>query len=197
MKFNKIFQSEQNNKKDLRIIYDKTEKIMIRLRNNTIQVNKRSNGFLSIKEYLNYFTIFNVFNILVDMLGVDEIARNIKIIKNRFNVMYNIYSIENKRRKILKIKTTNTNEIYTINNIFNNSIWLEREAWDLYGIFFLNSKDLRRILTDYSFTGYPMRRDYPIVGFFELEYNYELQELIYVPVSLNQENRFFIYNKKW
>lgn len=79
----------------------------------------------------------------------------------------------------------------SLSNIFCGSKWVEREIFDLFGIFFKNNTDLRRILTDYGFFGYPLRKDFPTVGFEEVLYDFELEKVIYVPISLSQSPRFF------
>jgi NADH:ubiquinone oxidoreductase subunit C len=82
-------------------------------------------------------------------------------------------------------------------SFFKSSNWLEREVWDLFGIFFSEHPDLRRILTDYGFDGFPLRKDFPVTGFLELRYDEDSKSLIYEPVELTQELRDFKFNNPW
>jgi NADH-quinone oxidoreductase subunit C len=75
--------------------------------------------------------------------------------------------------------------------------WLERESWDMFGVFFLNHPDLRRILTDYGFEGYPLRKDFPLVGFLEASYDDEQKRVSLLPVKLSQAFRVFFFQSPW
>jgi NADH-quinone oxidoreductase subunit C len=85
----------------------------------------------------------------------------------------------------------------SITEIFPSANFLEREVWDLMGIFFLNHPDLRRLLTDYGFSGHPLRKDFPVTGFKEIKYDDSLQKLIYQPVTFTQAYRVFSYKNPW
>jgi len=92
------------------------------------------------------------------------------------------------------------NEITSIDstvNIFQNANWWEREVWDLYGIYFNNHPDLRRILTDYGFEGYPMRKDFPLSGYVEVRYDQTKRRVILEPIELTQEFRSFSFETPW
>lgn len=160
-------------------------------------INLKNRGLLDASSaykrlFINKLYIRNGRNNLIDMYGIDNLG--LKTFR-RYSLRYNLYSYVNKKREEYNIEKGKI--YYSSGGIFKGIVWLERECWDLYGICFTNSVDLRRLLTDYSFTGFPLRKDYPVVGYYELEYNLEFEELIYVPVSLNQENRFFLFDKKW
>ena len=132
------------------------------------------------------------FEQLVDICGVDYPNK-----RNRFEIIYTFLSIAFNFR--LHIKTT-VNEITPVNSIsliFNSGLWLEREVWDMFGIFFSNHPDLRRILTDYGFEGYPFRKDFPQIGFVEVRYDDKKKHVLYEPVELAQEYRLFNFLSPW
>jgi NADH:ubiquinone oxidoreductase subunit C len=116
----------------------------------------------------------------------------------RFTVIYCLLStIFNYRINIF----TQVNELsllISLNYLYKSLLWSERECWDLFGLFFVNHPDLRRILTDYGFKGHPLQKDFPLTGFSELFYNDLQQQLCYTPVELTQESRIYInFAKKW
>jgi NADH:ubiquinone oxidoreductase subunit C len=96
-----------------------------------------------------------------------------------------------------KIFINEITNIVSLTSIFINSSWWEREIWDLYGIFFENHNDLRRILTDYGFEGHPMRKDFPLCGFTEVRYNESKKRIVSENVQLTQEFRVFSFNISW
>lgn len=117
--------------------------------------------------------------------------------KQRFRVIYQFLSYIYNQRLTLKISSSSTESIPSLVNIFRSANWLEREVWDLFGIFFSNHPDLRRILTDYGFQGFPLRKDFPLSGFVELIYSDEEKRVMYVPLELSQEFRFFDFSSSW
>lgn len=129
---------------------------------------------------------------LVDICGVDYITK-----KKRFEVIYNLLSLKYNFRIKIKIQTTELKPIPSLTTYFPSANWLEREVWDMYGIFFSNHPDLRRILTDYGFEGYPFRKDFPQVGFIEVRYDDKQKHVIYEPVELAQEYRLFKFLSPW
>jgi len=108
--------------------------------------------------------------------------------KNRFAVIYHLLSINNNLRIRLKCYADENEPpcIYSVNNIWNSANWFEREAFDLFGIFFIGHNDLRRILTDYGFIGHPFRKDFPLIGEMEVRYDFKQKRVIYDPVSITE-----------
>lgn len=127
------------------------------------------------------------FNVLVDIACVDFL--NFK--NNRFLMNYFLLSCSYSSRLTVSFWLDEKDVIQSSTNIFSGANWLEREVWDMYGIFFYNHIDLRRILTDYGFSGYPFRKDFPLNGFFEIRYDENKQYLVYEPVELTQTFRFY------
>src|SRR5215472_16735992 len=101
-----------------------------------------------------------LFKVLVDVCGVDYPER-----EKRFEVVYNLLSLRHNRRIRVKVMTDEATPVPSVAGVFSSAGWFEREAWDLYGIFFSDHPDLRRILTDYGFEGHPMRKDFPLTGY--------------------------------
>jgi NADH:ubiquinone oxidoreductase subunit C len=98
---------------------------------------------------------------------------------------------------MVKALTNGISPLVSLSSLYNSSNWLEREVWDLFGIFFSDHPDLRRILTDYGFQGFPMRKDFPLSGFVEIAYSDEFKKVIYLPLELTQEYRFFDFSTSW
>lgn len=132
------------------------------------------------------------FKILISLCGVDYPNR-----EKRFEVVYNLLSISQNNRIRLKIAAAENELVPTVTKIFSTAGWFEREAWDLFGIFFDGHPDLRRILTDYGFEGHPLRKDFPLTGYVELRYDEEQQRVVYEPVKLTQDFRSFDYLSPW
>lgn len=132
------------------------------------------------------------YKILIDLCGIDYPEK-----KKRFEIVYSLLSIAYNHR--LKV-TTALDEITPIDSvadIFNSADWLEREAWDMFGIFFIGHKDLRRILTDYGFRGHPLRKDFPMTGYVEVRYDDVEKRVVTERVSLTQDYRVFSFNSNW
>ncbi len=132
------------------------------------------------------------FKCLVDLCGVDYPER-----PERFEVVYNLLSHRHNLRIRIKTSTDEDTPVPSVSGLFSSAAWFEREAWDLYGIFFSDHPDLRRLLTDYGFEGYPMRKDFPLTGYVEVRYDDEEKRVIYEPVALTQEFRSFDYLSPW
>jgi NADH-quinone oxidoreductase subunit C len=131
-------------------------------------------------------------NILTDVVCID----NLNAFK-RFELIYCLISSLNGTRVFVKIFIDDNESVPSIVDIFPSSIWLEREIWDMYGVFFNDHPDLRRILTDYGFDGHPLKKDFPLSGFVELRYDDESKKILIEPVSLTQEFRYFDFSSPW
>lgn len=118
------------------------------------------------------------FHQLIDLAGVDYPSR-----ARRFDVVYHLLSMTRNHRIRLKIETDEDTPVPTATAVFPNADWYEREAFDMYGIFFEGHPDLRRILTDYGFHGHPLRKDFPMTGYVEVRYDDELKRVVYEPVK--------------
>lgn len=132
------------------------------------------------------------FTSLIDICGVDYPER-----PKRFDVVYHLLSMQLNHRIRLKLQTDETNAVPSIASIFSCADWFEREAFDMYGILFSDHPDLRRILTDYGFQGYPLRKDFPLSGHVEVRYDPEQQRVVYEPVKLQQAFRNFDFLSPW
>jgi NADH-quinone oxidoreductase subunit C len=132
------------------------------------------------------------FKILVDICGVDWPQR-----AKRFDVVYHLLSLTKNVRVRLKTQVGEGESISSINAVYPAAGWFERECFDMYGIPFTDHPDMRRILTDYGFSGYPLRKDFPLTGYVELRYDDELKRVVYQPVQLVQEFRDFDFMSPW
>ncbi|HSE78987.1 MAG TPA: NADH-quinone oxidoreductase subunit C [Alphaproteobacteria bacterium] len=132
------------------------------------------------------------FKLLMDVCGVDYPERD-----KRFDVVYNLLSIKHNQRIRVKLATDESTPVPSVTSVFSSAGWFERETWDLYGVFFSNHPDLRRILTDYGFEGHPLRKDFPLTGFVEMRYDNEQKRVVYEPVQLTQDFRSFDFLSPW
>jgi NADH-quinone oxidoreductase subunit C len=133
-----------------------------------------------------------LFKVLVDLCGVDYPDR-----PERFEVVYNLLSLRHNTRIRVKVATDEATPVASVSGVFSAANWFEREAWDLYGIFFSGHPDLRRILTDYGFEGHPLRKDFPLTGYVEVRYDPEQRRVVYEPVKLTQDFRTFDFMSPW
>ncbi len=128
----------------------------------------------------------------IDLAGVDWPAR-----EKRFDAVYHLLSPRKNVRIRIKLATDEDTPVPSISDVFPGATWFEREAYDLYGILFSGNPDLRRILTDYGFRGYPLRKDFPLTGYVEVRYDETQKRVIYEPVKLTQEVRKFDFESPW
>ncbi len=128
----------------------------------------------------------------IDICGADYPER-----ENRFDVVYHLLSPYNNLRIRVKVQTGEDGVVPSVIGVFPAANWFEREAFDLYGIRFSGHPDLRRILTDYGFSGHPLRKDFPMTGHVEVRYDDEAKRVVYEPVKLVQEFRNFDYLSPW
>ncbi len=132
------------------------------------------------------------FKQLIDITAVDYPQR-----EKRFKIVYLLLSHENNLRIIINTSIDEKETVPSITKIFPSANWMEREVFDMYGISFKDHPDLRRILTDYGFKGYPLRKDFPLTGHTEVRYSEDKKKVIYEPVKLDQEYRDFDFASPW
>jgi NADH-quinone oxidoreductase subunit C len=132
------------------------------------------------------------FKILVDICGVDWPQR-----ARRFDVVYHFLSLTHNLRIRVKLQAGEDTSVPSIVSLYPAAGWFEREAFDMYGVAFAEHADLRRLLTDYGFSGFPLRKDFPLTGYLELRYDDELKRVVYQPVQLVQEFRDFDFMSPW
>ncbi len=132
------------------------------------------------------------YSILIDICGVDYPER-----PDRFDVVYHLLSMTKNKRIRVKVSIQENVSISSIVNIFPAAEWYEREAYDLYGINFSNHPDMRRMLTDYNFQGFPLRKDFPLTGYTQVRYDDTQKRVVQEPVELGQEFRDFDFESPW
>jgi NADH-quinone oxidoreductase subunit C len=132
------------------------------------------------------------FSTLVDITGVDHPER-----EARFDVVYHLLSMYQNHRIRVKVAVREDEMVPSITGVFPAANWFEREVFDMFGLLFSGHPDLRRILTDYGFRGYPLRKDFPTTGYVEVRYDEALKRVVYEPVKLVQEYRQFDFLSPW
>ncbi len=163
------------------------------------QVLKNSEcSIVVLKEYLTLaFKVLKShigtqYSLLSCISGVDLVRK-----KYRFMVSYELLSLTYNSRIRVKTFVNEYSILSSITPIFESANWWEREVWDMYGIYFENHPDLRRILTDYGFEGYPLRKDFPLIGFYEFRYNNNTKTIVADLVRFSQDYRYFNYEMPW
>lgn len=129
---------------------------------------------------------------LMEIAGVDYPER-----AERFEVVYHLLSVTKNHRLRVRVSTDEEQPVPTVTGVYPVAGWLEREIFDMYGVIFAGHPDLRRILTDYGFRGFPQRKDFPLTGYVELRYSEEEKRVVYEPVSLAQDFRTFDFLSPW
>lgn len=132
------------------------------------------------------------FQQLIDLCGVDYPAR-----PERFEVVYHLLSMTRNLRVRVKVSTDEHQPVPSAIEVYPAAGWFEREAFDMYGVIFANHPDLRRLLTDYGFSGHPLRKDFPMTGYVEVRYDEAEKRVVYEPVKLTQEFRNFDFLSPW
>ncbi len=132
------------------------------------------------------------FHQLIDICGADYPKR-----AERFDVVYHLLSLTHNLRLRVKVMTDESAPVPSIREIYPCADWYEREAFDMYGMMFSGHPDLRRLLTDYGFSGHPLRKDFPMTGHVEVRYDEEQKRVVYEPVKLVQEYRKFDFMSPW
>jgi NADH-quinone oxidoreductase subunit C len=148
-----------------------------------------------ISDTINFLNLSSLYNFKV---GVDLTCVDFYYKAQRFKLNINLLSIFYQKRLFVNTSLREKAEtVGSLSYIFPSFCWAEREVWDMFGIFFLNNTNLRRILTDYGFKGYHLRKDFPLTGFVELFFSTSFSEIFYRPVQLSQELRFFNFSSTW
>lgn len=161
--------------------------IIITKSTNHITIITRKEEFFNIIKYLKYGFHYNS---IMDITATDFII-------GRFELVYHLFNSSTFSRIRLKFLTNSITPIPSISSLFIGSIWWEREVWDMYGIYFYNNPDLRRILTDYGFNYYPLRKDFPLIGYKQYYYNDEFKAIQELNVELSQQWRNFKFFNSW
>jgi NADH-quinone oxidoreductase subunit C len=161
------------------------------IRNEELLIETSDNDLVEVVQFLKSNENCK-FKQLIDIAGVDYPEN-----EKRFELIYLFLSHENNIRIKLLTKFAIDQTINSITKIFPSANWMEREVFDMYGIKFKNHPDLRRILTDYGFKGYPLRKDFPLTGFNEVRYSEKDKKVIYEPVKLEQNYRNFDFESPW
>lgn len=169
--------SENLSKSLLKLITD------IRVTHKILNIKTTPNNLKAVLHYLQNHSLF-LFKQLQEITCIDRPDK-----KLRFTVTYTLYSVKYSTNMLVTVQLPIEEPLPSVTQIYEGANWLEREVWDLFGIFFVNHQDLRRILTDYGFQGHPLRKDFPLTGFIELYYNDSTKRLAYEPVELSQEAR--------
>lgn len=162
-----------------------------RVEHGELTVDVRADRIVPVLQFLRDDPLTR-FLVMIDLAGVDYPGR-----AKRFDVVYHLLSMHNNTRIRVKVQLGEDETIPSIIPVYPCADWFEREAFDMYGIVFSGHPDLRRILTDYGFEGYPLRKDFPLTGHVEVRYDDEQKRVVYEPVKLVQEFRNFDYLSPW
>ena len=152
-----------------------------------VKTNLLKNVLLILKNHYKY-----QFKILTCISGVDYPDNYY-----RFKIVYELLSIKYNTRLRLKLMVDETTPVDSVEKIFSGTTWWECEIWDMFGVFFSDQKSITRLLTDYGFQGYPLRKDFPLTGFTESRYNIIKNRIVYEDVELAQEYRIFDFMSPW
>ena len=161
------------------------------MRNGELTVTVAANA---IPDFVNFLKTDSTcrFTTLIDITAVDWPER-----ERRFDLVYHFLSMHLNQRIRVKAEVREDELVPSITGEFPSADWYEREVFDMYGILFSGHPDLRRILTDYGFRGYPLRKDFPTTGYVELRYDEAQKRVVYEPVRLTQEYRLFDFMSPW
>lgn len=156
-----------------------------------LNVDVTPNNIVGLVEFLKNDATCR-FSSLVDITAVDYTGR-----AKRFDVVYHFLSMYQNQRIRLRVSVREDAMVPSITSVHPSADWFEREVFDMFGILFSGHPDLRRILTDYGFRGYPLRKDFPTTGYTEVRYDEAQKRVVYEPVSLVQEYRQFDFMSPW
>ena len=132
------------------------------------------------------------YKLVMDVCGVDYPSR-----EKRFDVVYVLLSLHTNSRLRVVTQVDETTPIQSATSVYNAACWMEREVWDMFGVYFDGHPDLRRILTDYGFEGHPLRKDFPLSGYTEVRYDDTEKRVIYEKLEMTQEFRYFEFSNPW
>ena len=159
--------------------------------NNELIITTKISNIYNLLDKLKKMDDLN-FEMLLDITAVDYPQRS-----KRFELVYNLLSLKNHLRLRVKIFLNDNEIVPSISKLYKSAGWYEREVWDMYGVSFSGNNDLRRILTDYGFEGFPLRKDFPLTGFVELRYDEAKKKVVYSKVKLTQDYRNFDFLSPW
>ena len=162
-----------------------------KIRHNQLEIQINKETLLDVITFLKKNNSMK-FRQLIDITAVDYIGS-----ENRFKMIYLLLSHEFNQRINITFNINENEFVNSLTKIFPSANWMEREVFDMYGIKFNDHPDLRRILTDYGFSGHPLRKDFPITGHAEVRYSEEKKKVIYEPVKLEQNYRNFDFESPW
>lgn len=162
------------------------------LKQNQLILYVESSSLLQVLAYMKYNTLVSI-NSLLDIIAVDLLNSK----PYRFELNYVFWCSVYEYRIIIKTYTNGLFSIPSLSRLYSSSQWLEREVWDMFGIKFIFHPNLRRILTDYGFKGFPLRKDFPLMGYFEMFYNDTAQIISITAVEMTQNLRFYRFNNSW
>ena len=162
-----------------------------KIKHNCVYLNTDSQDLIEIILFLKSNNELK-FSQLTDITAVDYPEK-----EKRFKLVYLLLSHQFNQRIVIDYNISEKEIVTSISSIFPSANWMEREVFDMYGINFKDHPDLRRILTDYGFEGYPLRKDFPLTGHNEVRYSEESKKVIYEPVKLEQNYRNFDYESPW
>jgi len=154
-----------------------------------VNVSCKNIFFLSYFFKNNFLTQFTTF--------ADLAVKDILSTSYRFNCYYVFLTYSFFSRFVIETSTDELVGLPSLYFLYNSANWIERECWDMFGIFFHSHPDLRRLLNDYGFQGFPLRKDFPLTGYYEIYFNDYFQIILFTPVVLAQELRFFYFQKSW
>lgn len=176
---------------NLKVITKVLPVLKIQVHQNEISLIVKRNYLIPVLIFLKNHIKYQ-FKILTCISGVDYPSH-----KHRFKVVYELLSVKYNIRLRVKVLTNELMPIESCCNIYPAAGWYESETWDMYGIFFIDHVNLTRLLTDYGFEGYPLRKDFPLSGFVEASYDYTRKRVTNERVELSQEYRAFKFTSPW
>ncbi len=187
----KFFNLEKKSINFLKKLYSNFPIIFVFLLNKDLVVKISNQDLKNFLFFLKHHTEC-LFSQLIDVSMVDYVEK-----KNRFEVFYNLLSLKYNMRLVVSSNVTELTTLESVSQIYPSAQWYEREAWDMFGVFFTNNSDFRRILTDYGFKGHPLRKDFPLTGYVEVRYDDFTKRIVYEKVSLAQQYRIFTLESSW